>query len=81
MTLNIDQKTNFKLSILLLPLLASVLLLIGCSLSPNNSSSPKTEALQEGDLLFQDLNCGGYRGCQWKRFLALRHGGENQRFP
>ncbi len=35
-----------------------MLLLSGCSLSPNNSSYPKTEALQEGDLLFQDLNCG-----------------------
>ncbi len=58
MTLNIDQKTNFKLSILLLSLFASKLLLSGCSLSPNNSSYPKTEALQEGDLLFQDLNCG-----------------------
>jgi hypothetical protein len=58
MTLNIDQKTNFKLSILLLSLFASILLLSGCSLSPNNSSYPKTEALREGDLLFQDLNCG-----------------------
>ena len=58
MTLIIDQKTNFKLSILLLSLFAYKLLLSGCSLSPNNSSYPKTEALQEGDLLFQDLNCG-----------------------
>ena len=58
MTLNIDQKTNFKLSILLLSLFAFMLLLSGCSFSPNNSSSSKTGALQEGDLLFQDLNCG-----------------------
>ena len=58
MILNVDQKINFKLSILLSSLLASILLLSGCSLSPNNSSSPKTETLQEGDLLFQDLNCG-----------------------
>ena len=58
MTLNIDQKTNFELSILLLSLFASILLLSGCSPSPNNSSYPKTEALREGDLLFQDLNCG-----------------------
>lgn len=58
MTLNIGQKTNFTLSILLLALFASILLLSGCSLSPNNSSYPKTEAFREGDLLFQDLNCG-----------------------
>lgn len=58
MTLNIDQKTNFKLSILLLSLFAFMLLLSGCSFSPNNSSSSKTGTLQEGDLLFQDLNCG-----------------------
>jgi len=35
-----------------------MLLVSGCSLSPNKSSSPKTETIQEGDLLFQDLNCG-----------------------
>ena len=58
MTLNIDQKTNFKLSILLLSLFAFILLVSGCSLSPNNSSHQKTETIQEGDLLFQDLNCG-----------------------
>jgi len=54
----IDQKTNFKLSILLLSLCASILLLSECSPSPKNSSYQNTETLQEGDLLFQDLNCG-----------------------
>lgn len=58
MTLNFDQKTNFKLSILLLSLFAFMLLVSGCSLFPNKSSSQKTETIQEGDLLFQDLNCG-----------------------
>lgn len=58
MKLKINPKTNLTLSILLLSLFTSTLLLSGCSLSPNNSSSPETEALQEGDLLFQDLNCG-----------------------
>ena len=57
-TLIIDQKTNFKLSILLLSLCASILLLSECSPSPKNSSYQNTETLQEGDLLFQDLNCG-----------------------
>jgi hypothetical protein len=58
MTPNIDLKTIFKLSILLLSLFGAIIFLSGCSLSPDNSSYPRIEGLQEGDLLFQNLNCG-----------------------
>jgi hypothetical protein len=54
----IDHKISNHLSFfkLILPLL----LFWGCATQPNNNQKAKEnfETLQEGDLLFQDLNCG-----------------------
>jgi hypothetical protein len=54
----IDHKISKHLSFftLILPLL----LFWGCATQPNNNQNAKEnlETLQEGDLLFQDLNCG-----------------------
>jgi hypothetical protein len=54
----INHKNSKHLSFfkLILPLL----LFWGCGTQPNNSQNTKDnlETLQEGDLLFQDLNCG-----------------------
>jgi hypothetical protein len=54
----IDYKNSNHLSFF--TLIVPLLLFWGCATQPNNSHNAKEnlENLQEGDLLFQDLNCG-----------------------
>jgi hypothetical protein len=54
----IDHKISNHLSFF--TLILSLLLFWGCATQPNNNQNTKDnlETLQEGDLLFQDLNCG-----------------------
>ena len=54
----IDHKNSKHLSFF--NLIVPLLLFWGCGTQPNNSQNAKEnlETLQEGDLLFQNLNCG-----------------------
>lgn len=58
MSPNINYLSNFKLTLYLLIFTASLYMGSGCSLISNQDSDSKKEIIKEGDLLFQDLNCG-----------------------